>query len=96
MSDETTEEGNLTLSPNPTDGELRFGLGLATKTDVAVSLSDANGRVLLTKSFKNKTGRLDEKLDLRALPDGAYIFECVLTTQTAPQKRLSRKVLVAK
>ena len=96
VSDETTEEGSLTLSPNPTDGELRFGLGLATTTDVAVSLSDANGRVLLTKSFKNKTGRLDEKLDLRALPDGAYIFECVLTTQTAPQKRLSRKVLVAK
>jgi hypothetical protein len=80
---------DLTLSPNPTNGELRFRIGLQSKTDVSVSLSDLAGRVLQTKIYKNREGSLDERLDLGDLVSGSYIF--VLQTT---EKRFSRKVVV--
>jgi hypothetical protein len=82
---------DLILSPNPTNGELRFRLGLASKTDVSVSLGDLAGRVLQTKVYKNREGQLDERLDLGILSDGSYIF----MLQTA-EKRFIRKVLVVR
>jgi hypothetical protein len=80
---------DLTLSPNPTAGELRFQIGLSSKTDISVSLSDLAGRVLQTKIYKNREGSLDERLDLGDLVSGSYIF--VLQTEG---KRFSRKVIV--
>ena len=85
------------LSPNPTDGELRFRLGLGSvATDVLVSLSDLAGRVLQTKVYKNRQGQLDEKLDLETLPSGSYIFGLQTTQTGEPQRRFSRKVLVVR
>jgi hypothetical protein len=72
LSDETTND--LILSPNPTNGELRFRLRLESKSDISVSLSDLAGRTLQTKIYKNKEGQSDERLDLGNLPDGSYLY----------------------
>jgi hypothetical protein len=90
LNGETTTN-DLILSPNPTNGELRFRLRLEAKSDVSVSLSDLAGRTLQTKIYKNKEGQLDERLDLGNLPDGSYIF----SLQTV-DRRFNRKVLVVK
>ena len=94
---EENEENDLILSPNPTDGELRFRLGLGTvATDVLVSLSDLAGRTLQTKVYKNRQGQLDERLDLGTLPSGSYIFGLQTTQAGESQKRFSKKVLVVR
>jgi trimeric autotransporter adhesin len=82
---------DLTLSPNPTNGELRVRVGLPSQTDVSVSLSDLTGRVLQSKIYKNREGQLDERLDLGDLADGSYIFSLQTT-----EKRFSRKVVVVR
>jgi Zn-dependent metalloprotease len=89
--DDDLSSSDLTLSPNPTNGELRFRIGLLSKTDVSVSLSDLAGRVLQSKIYKNREGQLDERLDLGDLVSGSYIF--VLQTT---EKRFSRKVVVVR
>jgi hypothetical protein len=90
LNGETTTN-DLILSPNPTNGELRFRLRLEAKSDISVLLSDLTGKTLQTKSYKNKEGNLDERLDLGNLPDGSYIF----SLQTF-DRRFSRKVLVVR
>jgi hypothetical protein len=94
--DSETATNDLILSPNPTNGELRFRLRLESKSDISVSLSDLTGKTLQTKIYKNREGNLDERLDLGNLPDGSYIFSLQTFRTGGPDRRFSRKVLVVR
>jgi Secretion system C-terminal sorting domain len=88
---ENNEENGLILSPNPTDGELRYKLWLPEKTTIGIEISDALGRTILRNYQVNEAGQLDKSLNLSHLAAGVYLFN--LQTDS---KRYTKKVLVVR
>jgi hypothetical protein len=63
----------LRLSPNPFRQSLRLDLEAAIPLALAVSLTDASGKTVLSRSL-GKAQSFSETFDLRELPAGVYIF----------------------
>ena len=68
---------NLVLYPNPVKQTLNTKFYLQTPTNVAISLTDVAGKVLLDKSFgKMETGEHFEEINLgNTIPPGFYILK---------------------
>lgn len=61
--------------PNPTRRELHLELGNPTDGVVSVALYDVSGREVLAVSRTLEAGTNVVRLDLRALPAGAYVYQ---------------------
>ncbi len=88
---ENNEENGLVLSPNPTEGELRYRLWLPEKTTIGIEISDMLGRTVLRDYQANQSGQLDRSLNMSHLSAGVYLFN--LQTDT---KRYTKKVVVVR
>ncbi len=85
-------DGNdLILSPNPTEGELRYRLWLPENTTIGIEICDILGQTVLRDYQANQSGQLDKSLNMSHLSAGVYLFN--LQTD---KKRYTKKVLVVR
>ena len=57
---------------NPTNNILSFNYTVLIPSQIKVSIINAEGKSVLTKQLKSKTGNNLESLDLKYLTSGAY------------------------
>jgi len=70
---EVSEEGNMLIFPNPTNGLLTIQLKNFSGPDVKLGLTDLSGRIVLFKEIQY-TGEKQIRFDLRQLSPGIYIL----------------------
>ncbi|MCB0570057.1 MAG: T9SS type A sorting domain-containing protein, partial [Phaeodactylibacter sp.] len=83
--------GQLSLYPNPTNGQLTVSFGLEEAAGVQARVVGLAGEVLLSVETSLEKGKQELELDLNALPAGMYFLE--LTTQG---ERYVKKFVVAR
>jgi len=64
---------DLRVFPNPTSGLLELSLDLERATDLDAEIYDLTGRRMITRALGRQL-RLNEQLDLSALPNGVYLL----------------------
>lgn len=64
---------DLKVFPNPTSGLLELSLDLERATDLDAEIYDLTGRRMITRALGRQL-RLNEQLDLSALPNGVYLL----------------------
>ena len=74
-------EGKLTLSPNPSDGRLRFSFQSAAMGEMTAELHDMQGRRLWHSAFDKLDETAGRELDFSTLPNGSYVFSVAMDGQ---------------
>lgn len=67
-----TDETELLLFPNPTNGYLNVRLQSAYSGQVNVVIADMNGRVVRTLTYNKGRGEINERLEVYDLASGTY------------------------
>ncbi|MCB0561929.1 MAG: hypothetical protein KDD09_23415 [Phaeodactylibacter sp.] len=75
------KEGKLNLSPNPSDGRLRFDFQSPATGEMRAELYDMQGRQLWQKAFDKLEETAGRELDFSALPNGGYVFSIAIHGQ---------------
>lgn len=82
------DKGFYTLSPNPTTGKLNINIsGLPLQTNrVAYTITDLNGRNLLSKDIVVNAKNAQFSESLKSLPAGMYFVQLSINGKTETQK----------
>ncbi|MGV3629593.1 MAG: S8 family serine peptidase [Bacteroidota bacterium] len=77
------DNNKMQVFPNPSNGNQKIILDLATQQDIKVSLTDLSGKELL-KVYEGKAdkGKLELKADLSNLSTGLYVYKISLGNNT--------------
>lgn len=86
VTENAWEKLTLTVSPNPTQGILNIVNHTATQEFLQVSLSDLNGRVILSQNLSSRG-----QWDLSTLPAGVYLLKATDGNRQANQKIILSK-----
>ncbi|NQY07051.1 MAG: T9SS type A sorting domain-containing protein [Flavobacteriaceae bacterium] len=65
---------NISLWPNPTNGDFNIQLTNSTTDNVSVSMYDIQGREVYTNVFEGTGGLFQKELNLGNLSSGVYLF----------------------
>lgn len=79
----------MTVSPNPTSGEIRLDLSLRRRQDVVVVVRDLLGAKVFQKEYKD-IGSDAISFDLSGQPSGVYVVSVQTATGTLNQKVVVR------
>jgi hypothetical protein len=79
---------NLSIYPNPNNGEFNIGFDPRTGEEITVEIFDIRGRVIYTKLYTG-TSRFDEVIRLNQAQSGVYL----LTISEGPLK-VTKKIIV--
>lgn len=73
----TTEENNLTISPNPSHGELTISGDFTTQSESAdIEILDMTGKVVVKESVPILNNHIDKNITLdKNIPNGVYILK---------------------
>lgn len=82
-------EDAMTVSPNPTSGEIRLDLSLRRRQDVVVVVRDLLGAKVFQKEYKD-IGSDAISFDLSGQPSGVYVVSVQTATGTLNQKVVVR------
>ena len=72
-NDENTEKIGISIYPNPMDHLLKIKFTEINNDLFVFSLYDSTGKVLLSKSFSNKS--LNYELNIQDYPEGSYVYK---------------------
>ena len=81
----------LSLAPNPTNGETVLSLNLSESHDLQLDVFNLQGQIIYSKFDENVSGDLQYEINLENLPDGMYIARV-----TIDGKIVSRKINLVK
>lgn len=90
VSVEDLEFDDLSIWPNPTNGEVTISLESNSK-DIAIALYDISGRLISEKTYTNTSTNFKESIDFGQVTDGIYIV-----TITNGEKFSSNKLIIDK
>jgi subtilisin-like proprotein convertase family protein len=88
LSIEENELENLSIYPNPNNGEFNIGFNPRSGEDVKVEVYDIRGRAIFTNVY-NSVSRFEEVIRLNNAQSGVYL----LTISDGPQK-VTKKIIV--
>jgi hypothetical protein len=88
LSNEEQELNNLSIYPNPNNGEFHIGFDSSSGEAITVKVYDIRGRVIYTKLYTS-VGRFDEVISLNNTQSGVYL----LTLSDGPLK-VTKKIIV--
>jgi hypothetical protein len=77
--------GDLSVYPNPTNGQFHYQLNLVSKSDVRIEMLAADGKVVFTKEYRGTTNVNDSFNGLR-LAEGVYYLKVVSGSGTEVRK----------
>jgi len=84
-------ENNLSLYPNPTNGEVMINFNAFDNETVAINIMDVTGKIVLTQYLgKLYTGQVSAPVDASSLPSGIYI---VNVTSNSNIKRVAKLIV---
>ena len=95
LATEPTDDFNLTLSPNPSAGDITLTYQLRQRATVRLTISDATGRTILATTLPNQSaGVHQETLSARLLPaaSGFYFLQFDVDGQLISRKILRQPV----
>lgn len=73
--DQTLENANLSISPNPFDDALRIDLDLKYESPISIQVADLSGRIVYEQQYLSQLGKSSFALDLGSLPSGVYLVQ---------------------
>lgn len=85
LSVEENELDQLSIYPNPNNGEFNIQFNPKSREDVSVAVYDIRGRSIYTKSFQN-TGRFEETIQLNNAQSGVYLLTIIDGSQKVTKK----------
>lgn len=74
LSNETIDEEDFAIYPNPSNGLFTVTSSNELENDATINVVDLNGRVVFTKDIKNAS-RLNETIDVQNLTSGLYLLQ---------------------
>jgi PKD repeat protein len=80
----------MTVAPNPASSDIVVAIDLPSVSDVAISIADMTGRVVLTLDDESASGRYERRIDVAELPAGAYAVRIATSRGTAMQRFVKR------
>jgi chitodextrinase len=89
--DEVDPNGQMTVSPNPTDGPVRVQVLISEAQKGVLTILDLKGTSILNQPAPAQAGLNEYKLDLSQLTPGMYLVQWQSAT-----KRLVQRLVVAK
>lgn len=81
-----SEQSNLLLYPNPTNGKLTFSANLTQYQGCNLEIRDAHGRILITESLN--TGQTITDKDYSVLGSGIYWIQVFCEDQLIETRKL--------
>ena len=88
LSVEENELDNLSIYPNPNNGEFNIGFNSKSGNDITIEVYDIRGRAIFTNVYNN-TSRFEEVIRLNNAQSGVYL----LTIADGSQK-VTKKIIV--
>lgn len=88
LSIEENELDNLSIYPNPNNGEFNIGFNPKSGEDITIEVYDIRGRNIYTNSF-NTVSRFEEVIRLNNAQSGVYL----LSISDGPQK-VTKKIVI--
>ena len=91
LATDPTDAFNLTISPNPSAGDVTLQYRLAKRSDIRLTITDAAGRTVNTINWPNQSaGAHQETLPARSLPTapGTYLLQFNADGQPVNRKML--------
>jgi hypothetical protein len=88
LSVEENELDNLSIYPNPNNGEFNIGFNPKSGNDITIEVYDIRGRAIFTNVYNN-TSRFEEVIRLNNAQSGVYL----LTIADGSQK-VTKKIIV--
>jgi len=79
---------NLSIYPNPNNGEFNIGFNSRSGEDITIEVYDIRGRAIFTRSY-NSVSRFEEAIKLNEAQSGVYL----LSISDGPQK-VTKKIIV--
>lgn len=80
----------VSVYPNPSTGDFYLNVDNAVSGQLAVTVTDALGRVVLTKQLTKRAGQLNERLDMSKLSRGMYQLHLSLPGGGASVEKLMK------
>jgi hypothetical protein len=74
------------LYPNPANDQLTVGLELDAPASLRWQVLDAMGRVVIDRAVGQRSGQVRERIDVRALAEGAYVLRATWSGGRAEQR----------
>ncbi|RAK65739.1 reprolysin-like metallopeptidase [Hymenobacter edaphi] len=75
---ESQQLQGVSVYPNPSNGDFYLNVDNGLSGQLSVSVTDALGRVVLTKELRKTAGQLNERLDMSKLSRGMYQLHLAL------------------
>ncbi|WP_298950343.1 S8 family serine peptidase [uncultured Nonlabens sp.] len=92
LSNDSIEELDFTVYPNPSNGVFTVSTANNTNSgDALITISDLNGRRVLTRDVKNLGGNLNETIDVQNLTNGLYLLQVQQGTSSTVEKIIINK-----
>ncbi|PQJ13790.1 S8 family serine peptidase [Nonlabens xylanidelens] len=92
LSNESIEELDFAVYPNPSNGVFTVSTANATNSgDAVITISDLNGRRVFTRDVKNLSGNLDETIDVQNLTNGLYLLQVQQGASSTVEKIIINK-----
>lgn len=88
LSVEENELDNLSIYPNPNNGEFNIGFNPKSGEAILIDIYDVRGRLIYTKSFNN-VSRFEEVIQLNNAQSGVYLL-----TITDGAQKVTKKIIV--
>ncbi|WP_405369804.1 S8 family serine peptidase [Nonlabens sp. Asnod2-A12] len=92
LSNESIEELDFAVYPNPSNGVFTVSTANATNSgDAVINISDLNGRRVFTRDVKNLSGNLNETIDVQNLTNGLYLLQVQQGASSTVEKIIINK-----
>lgn len=92
LSNESIEELEFAVYPNPSNGVFTLSTANATNSgDAIITISDLNGRRVFTRDVKNLGGNLNETIDVQNLTNGLYLLQVQQGASSTVEKIIINK-----
>ena len=79
---------DLSMYPNPTDGNFRAEFNVVEESDVVLSITDSKGAMIFEKELNSFKGRFKEDVDLSKEEAGLYFFNIKIGNDIQSRKIL--------
>jgi len=85
-----SEDGSVSIQPNPNNGHFIFSFSVATRMDVTVEVINALGQSVFNETLREFEGTYRKEMDLTGMSNGVYYLKIKRGEETSSHKIVYR------